>query len=410
MYFSECNMKTSPQVIMIWTNTNRSSLQKNHSIATGLVSSGLTVTVITMNYASQEYTVSDSIFNNNVNIYASYFCGYLYKGKNKVVKFLNNIKTCTTLIAKLFKLLSFNKHCTIIIPRDCIEIILPVIPISKFFRSTLIANLMEYSPSQPFYESSISIRICWKLILKHSDAYMVISRFLVKKFGKSKPTFYLPAIIDTASVLKSYHEHSFMNTILSDYNINNIPICLYTSSSEYGELLEFCLKALGELRCEKFMILITGKYSKSELSMWRGKVRDHGLIGKVRFTGFIHENEFIEIQRQSKALLIPLLDNTRHIARFPQKVLEYMLIGRPVISTNVGEIAEYFTDNVNMFLDETISPKGYAEKIKSVLTNDQLVSRVTKNAEGLVKEEFDNVQWGLKLKSFIQELRVSNSR
>ena len=65
--------------------------------------------------------------------------------------------------------------------------------------------------------------------------------------------------------------------------------------------------------------------------------------------------ELIEIYESSLGLLIPLDPNSlADIARFSQKIAEYLSSSRPVITNNVGEIPYYFTDRKDIIISMII--------------------------------------------------------
>lgn len=394
-------------VIILWNEANPSTLEKYHLIASGLAESGLKVSVINLCHTEESYNKFLLLFGNDVKYYFDPGPqGALNKGKYKITKLSNNIKLGFILSKKLLKALYPNIDATIIIPRESIEIAIPAIILSRIFQSTLISNIMEYGPALPSFPKILFHRISWRLILKHSDAYIVISKFLFEKIGHRKPAFYLPAVIDNKSLAITDNEKPGLDeSFFSIDNNDDIPVLLFTSSSGYNDLLKFCLESLSLVKDRKFIFLITGNYKDKEKTIWLEEIRKIGLKDKVKFTGFLDERDLLLLQKKTTALLIPLLNTPRHKARFPQKILGYMRFKKPIISTKVGEIGDYFKDNINAFIDETISPVGYAEKIRYVLENRNLAIKTGENACKYIHNKFDYLHWGMKLKDFIVKLR-----
>ena len=74
-------------------------------------------------------------------------------------------------------------------------------------------------------------------------------------------------------------------------------------------------------------------------------------------------------------LLIPLDPNSlADIARFSQKIAEYVSTSRPIITSNVGEIPYYFKDKENAIICE-YSAKSYADAML-LLQNDGTLANV----------------------------------
>ncbi len=388
---------------MLWNEANPSTLEKYHLIASGLSESALKVSVINLCHTEERYNKFLSLFGNDLKYYFDPGPqGALNKGKYKITKLFNNIRLSLILSKKLLKVLSSNIDTTIIIPRESIEIAIPAIILSRAFQSTLISNIMEYGPALPSFPKILFHRISWRLILKYSNAYIVISKFLLEKTEKRKPAFYLPAIIDNESLsITDDEKQGLAESSFSIDNHNDIRVLLFTSSSGYSDLLKFCLESLSLVKDKKFIFLITGSYKDEEKTIWLGEIKKYGIEDKVKFTGFLDEKDLLLLQKRSTALLIPLLNTPQHKARFPQKILGYMRFKKPIISTKVGEIGEYFKDNVNAFIDETISPAGYAEKIRYVLENNEVASKVAENSYKLRENKLNYLYWGKELKKFI---------
>ena len=71
------------------------------------------------------------------------------------------------------------------------------------------------------------------------------------------------------------------------------------------------------------------------------------------------------------ALLIPLSNSEKDKARFPTKIAEYLASARPVVSSNIGEFANYATNNKNAVLCEPDDIAGFAN---GIITANELLS------------------------------------
>ena len=61
----------------------------------------------------------------------------------------------------------------------------------------------------------------------------------------------------------------------------------------------------------------------------------------------------------------------------PTSVLEAMLMGTPVVSTNVGIVPEVITDGINGFVAEVKDSKALAEKLNTLLSDKELQQKFT---------------------------------
>lgn len=324
----------------------------------------------------------------------------LYQGNNYFTKILNNLYVSSRYSLRLLLYAIRENVSFIIIPTTPIEVTLPTLVIGKIFGINVVTNIMEYLPVMPTYSKRKNIlnKWSWKLVLKKSDAFIVISDFLYKKILKltNKKQMILPAILP---------EFDSTSNVLEKNIVNRNPIFVYTSSSGYEDLLDFTLDSLAKIKNRGFELVITGNYPESEKLCWVEKISRLELNDKVRFSGFLSGDNLMEILKISDALLIPLLDNDRHKARFPQKVLGYMQLGKPVITTGVGELANYFKDGETMIMDNSVTVNGFSEKIVSVLDCPGKATKIGANGKIYVEDIFNMEAWGHKLKVFLQDIK-----
>jgi glycosyltransferase involved in cell wall biosynthesis len=84
---------------------------------------------------------------------------------------------------------------------------------------------------------------------------------------------------------------------------------------------------------------------------------------------FITEAALRARYRGASALLAPLRDDDRSRARFPSKVADYLLAGRPVVSSAVGEVAAYLRDGESAFLCEPESVAALSAAVRRALSH-----------------------------------------
>jgi glycosyltransferase involved in cell wall biosynthesis len=61
---------------------------------------------------------------------------------------------------------------------------------------------------------------------------------------------------------------------------------------------------------------------------------------------------------------------------FPTKLGEYLASGRPTIITKVGELSDYVSDGVSTFFVKPGDVLDFADKLRFVLANEALSSKV----------------------------------
>jgi glycosyltransferase involved in cell wall biosynthesis len=331
------------------------------------------------------------------------FQGRLFNGRTKVAKLINNIRISFTFSIRLLKHIRRFNPDSLILSRGSLEMCLPVIVIARFIGIPVIGSIMEFGPSLTGYRY-LRAKFEWYLITKFSNAFFLISHYLVEKLGNRKLSMYLPVMIDKNYLGHAEHKseerlsRNFMPTI-----DECPPILLYSCSSAYVSLLSFCLQSLAFVNVE-YLLIITGHYPVRERMRLSILAKSHGIHEKVKFSGYLSDRELDLLEYESSAMLMPLLPEAQHQARFPQKLLHYMLLCKPVITTDVGEIHRFFRDQETAFIDNSLTPVGYAEKIEAVLKNTAKATTVAQRGRILVEKQFDHMLWGSAMVGFIQQV------
>lgn len=100
-------------------------------------------------------------------------------------------------------------------------------------------------------------------------------------------------------------------------------------------------------------------------------------------------DELIACYKYAKGLFIPLKDEIREIARFPNKVCEYLACHGLIITTNVGEMKQFFKDGVNAIVANGFSVSSLKEKLDMMAYNKYDVYSLRKNAYEVGLKHFD---------------------
>ena len=86
---------------------------------------------------------------------------------------------------------------------------------------------------------------------------------------------------------------------------------------------------------------------------------------RIRYWGFVDRWELLKIMKSSRVLINPRPASLpEHRYNFPSKILEYLAVGRPVISTATSDVAKGYGDY--LILLDTKTPQALAHLIESV--------------------------------------------
>jgi glycosyltransferase involved in cell wall biosynthesis len=68
-----------------------------------------------------------------------------------------------------------------------------------------------------------------------------------------------------------------------------------------------------------------------------------GIQQSICWAGWVSDEDYPRYLACANAFVLPLADSLVNRARFPAKILDYLSVGRPLVTNNVGEVGELFT-------------------------------------------------------------------
>lgn len=124
------------------------------------------------------------------------------------------------------------------------------------------------------------------------------------------------------------------------------------------------LKLLSPEIKSKASFIATGD---GEVSKWNKYVIENGLSDFAKTTGWISNEEFIELRKKSSIFILPSYDEG-----LPMAMIESMAFGQVPIVSPVGGIPEIIRDMENGILVKPGDISGLADAITLIISNDNL--------------------------------------
>ena len=100
-------------------------------------------------------------------------------------------------------------------------------------------------------------------------------------------------------------------------------------------------------------------------------------------------------------MLIPLQDSTRDIARFPNKVCEYLASHGIMISTQVGDINTIFTNGSSAILASSFTVDAFTKVFDDIVNGKYDKEQIKQEAYLVGKEYFDITSYITPLQKFL---------
>ena len=104
------------------------------------------------------------------------------------------------------------------------------------------------------------------------------------------------------------------------------------------------------------------------------------LTENVKFTGFLPNNEAVETMKNSHVLVNPRRISKWSNAGFPTKIGEYFSAKKAVVSTPIGDLPYYLTNEKEILFAENKNPQSLASAINFLLENNSIAEKIAKNA------------------------------
>jgi glycosyltransferase involved in cell wall biosynthesis len=173
---------------------------------------------------------------------------------------------------------------------------------------------------------------------------------------------------------------------------------LYCGSSAYNSVVDLILNSYGQLISSniKLYLVLNGKISEEI----RNKVLKSN--GQIQLFSNLDYLDLIALYKNSLALLIPLRNTAQDIARFPQKICEYIASRKIIVSTNLGEVKYYFQDKQNALLADNYDIDSYSSKLQWILENKSELIKMEEESYYQGRLHFDISSYTQKLKEFIK--------
>jgi glycosyltransferase involved in cell wall biosynthesis len=206
--------------------------------------------------------------------------------------------------------------------------------------------------------------ILYKIVIPNSDHVFVQSdqmkENIIKKGFSEKKFTSVPMGIDLED----------FNTIKKNCkNINNSII--YIGAMDKIRRMDFLLRVfkivLKEIPSAK-LIMVGGSSDQKDLEELKLEAEIMGIHHRVFFTGNLNRKQALEIVRSADIGISPIMPNPIYIPSSPTKILEYMLMKKPVIGNDIPEQRKIIFDSKAGYCvryEENLFAKGIIKLIKN---------------------------------------------
>ena len=168
-----------------------------------------------------------------------------------------------------------------------------------------------------------------------------------------------------------------------------------------GKGVDVLLRALSKVRAPFEAIILGDGNHRGYCEKLSHQLR---LEGRVKFQGFVPQEELQQFYREATAVLFPSV--------WPEPMglagIEAMRNGLPVVAFDVGGVGEWLTDGETGWLVEPMNIRMYAEKIDSLLADKKLARAMGARGFARFERDFEFADYIAILEALLQ--RVAHER
>lgn len=242
--------------------------------------------------------------------------------------------------------------------------------IGKIFRTPLTVDNVEYWTSGRDIKGIVWLEkyLYDKFYFLFTDNIICISDFLIGKVKESRrgDILKIPAITDF---------DKFDNCVTCNLRLIKEKYFLFCGSIDYFEVIDFIISSFERLEIKDVsLILVTTENTKLRDRINRSRNKD-----SIKVLTNLSYNDLVNAYKNSEALLIPMRDIDQDKARFPHKISEYCASCRPIITSSIGEIKNYFSEEI-AFLCPVFDVSAFADTMHKIISEPELANRIAQKS------------------------------
>jgi glycosyltransferase involved in cell wall biosynthesis len=326
--------------------------------------------------------------------------GTPYKSNKFIVRNYNKIKGFVNEFRFVLKSRRESKiDAAIIYTRSFLNVVLYKL-YSRIFSFKVIVNYGELRSKINFSKISFGLRMndyfFDKYVFLFADGFLPISNYLIDYIKEKKqniPFLKTPPLCDY-SLFENHKEKPG-----NDFHF------LYCGSLGYFEIAKFILDAFNKMQKNEFSLYLIIHGNSERMTRLKNYIKENFEDPKkIKIFSGLPYNDLVSFYNNAYALLIPLRPSIQDMARFPHKIGEYCATGRPIITTEIGEVKHYFKDKESAFVSSEYNVHLFADKMIEASSNPELAKMIGQEGRRIGLEHFDYKAYGKKLKQFVSSI------
>ncbi|MCD0459861.1 glycosyltransferase family 4 protein [Roseiconus lacunae] len=274
-----------------------------------------------------------------------------------------------------------------------------------------IMDITEYHPvtfKRVLMLQSLDQWLCLHRLLPRLDGVIAISSWL-EAFATSKrtPTLKVPVLGDadddrfpTSDSRPDVRPHRFRMLYLGQLAERDLP-----------ETMLAGLKQAIENRIDAELVIVGSVHSRSNGRNVRALIdKDPILKERVILTGWVSDEELRQYLQSSDCFVLLREDEIQTRACLPTRLPDYLLAGKPVILSDVGDLSVYFRHRENAWaIPPGEQPERVANALAELSESADESRRIGQSGKDTCRLQFCHKKHGRAIMQFLEQLSTSKN-
>jgi glycosyltransferase involved in cell wall biosynthesis len=231
-----------------------------------------------------------------------------------------------------------------------------------------------------------------KWLMRRTPVITTASRALeqraVKLRESSKSVFYIPNCGASRENVMAQDAALSMtgDEAKKSFGLPAAPIIFYSGQFEGGNEIEFFCRAAARaaLRSNATIVFVgEGSHLSTMKDFFE---RQRGV--RVHFFPRLPYDEFVRLIAASDIAAFPYPDNPIYYAKCSARIIDYMAMGKAVVTTAVGQNRDYIVDGESGILAPPGDETRFAAELERLLQDAEFRTRLGRQARQRIKEKF----------------------
>jgi len=171
--------------------------------------------------------------------------------------------------------------------------------------------------------------------------------------------------------------------------VGDAPLAIYVGHISSGSDLDLLIEALPAVveAVPGVRLVVVG--TGDGLPALQAQVQRSGLAGRVIFTGWIEPRQVAPYLAAADVAVAPYRDTLINRAKCSAKIIYYMVMGKPIVSSRVGQNLEYLDEGRAGLLTEPGDARDFAAGMVALLRDPARAAELGRRAGRRIWEQFD---------------------